>query len=185
MISQFLSPVSNLRKDKWGGSLENRARILYQIIRKIRSAVGSKNFILGLKINSADFLKGGLSIEDSGQIIKKIDEMGLLDFVELSGGTYENPVCQTGLKESTRQREGHFIEMSYKIQQELKDLPMMVTGGFRTKKGMNQALMNGIDLIGVGKPLCLEPNLPSKLLSGKCSRTVFVDQEADNSILYF
>lgn len=55
LISQFLSPKTNIRKDMWGGSIENRTRILYEIVKKIRSRVGLKNFILGLKLNSADF----------------------------------------------------------------------------------------------------------------------------------
>lgn len=93
--------------------------------------------------------------------------MELLDFVEISGGTYENPVCQTGLKESTKQREGYFTEMSMKILQELKNLPLMVTGGFRSKAGISKAIEDGIDLIGVAKPLCIEPDLPKKLIEGK------------------
>lgn len=108
LISQFLSPKTNLRTDKWGGSLENRSRILFEIIKNVRKRVGYNKFILGLKINSADFQKGGFSAEDSENIIKILDKNNDMDFVELSGGTYEKVVAVTGLKESTKKREGFF-----------------------------------------------------------------------------
>lgn len=174
LISQFLSPKANQRKDEWGGSLENRARFLMEVIKKIKSEIDpSKKFIIGLKINSADFQEGGFTQEESSQLIQMIDKSNDLDFVELSGGNYENPVMYKGpgIRESTVQREGYFLEFSVKLRQLLKNTPLMVTGGFRSLEGMSSAVKQGIDIVGVARPFCIEPDFPNQFFAGKRTKT--------------
>lgn len=175
LVSEFLSPKCNTRTDEWGGSLENRSRFLREIIKKIKEEVDmSKKFILGIKINSADFQQGGFTEEESSALIKMIDENKDLDFVELSGGNYESPVMSgsVGVKQSTIEREGYFQEFSVKLRKELKHTPLMVTGGFRTKDGMVNALNQGIDIIGVARPFCVEPDFPNRFFAETANAVV-------------
>lgn len=86
LLSQFLSPRVNTRNDNYGGSLENRSRIVFEAIEKIRQAVPDKKFILSIKINSADFSDGGFSPEESKETVIRLEKAGL-DLIEMSGGT--------------------------------------------------------------------------------------------------
>jgi len=176
LSSQFLSPRSNLRTDKWGGSLENRMRFLRTIIQNIRSSVSS-SFIVGVKINSTDFSRGGFDEKDSTLVIKMLEEEKV-DFVEISGGNYEKgdllkSVTQESAK--TRVREALFIEFAEKVKTTTK-IPLMLTGGFRTLKGMNEALSSqAVDLIGMARPFCVEPELPRDLLQGRKTEGKYYD----------
>lgn len=181
LISEFLSPDINLRKDHWGGSLENRARFLIEIIRSVRQAVG-ENFPVSLKLNSADFQKGGFSHEESIKVAGWLNEEGI-DLLEISGGTYEqphllgldgmsmNPEKAEKRTESTIAREAYFLDYAKDIRLAFKG-PLMVTGGFRTSKGMNDALYaNACDVIGIARPFCIDPDIANKLLNLDISET--------------
>ncbi len=165
LISQFLSPKHNHRTDQWGGSLENRMRLLLEIFKSIRSQTSAK-FIVGVKLNSDDFQKGGFSEQDSVVVFKALDELGI-DFIEISGGTYEAAALVGAVKkESTKQREAYFLEFAEKVRQEVKTT-LMVTGGFRTQTGMNAALQSGAcDLIGLARPLAVETDVAEHLIAG-------------------
>ena len=89
LMSEFLSPRTNLRTDRYGGELANRARALLDTVRTVREAVGS-DFPVSVKLNSADFQKGGFAFEDSLQVARWLEEAGV-DLIEISGGTYEQP----------------------------------------------------------------------------------------------
>lgn len=89
LISQFLSPLSNKRTDRWGGSLENRARLLFDVVRAVRAAV-SLRFGVGVKINSADYQRGGFGPDDLTWVVSGLNDMGL-DLIEISGGSHESP----------------------------------------------------------------------------------------------
>ena len=181
LISEFLSPDVNERTDEWGGSLENRARFLLEIVRAVRRAVGT-DFPVAVKLNSADFQRGGFSHEDSIKVAGWLDAEAL-DLLEISGGTYEQPRL-VGLddmtlhpekaetrKESTIAREAYFLEYARDIRAAVT-LPLMVTGGFRSVKGMNDALESGtMDLVGLARPLCVEPAIAAGLLSGAVHET--------------
>ncbi|PKQ09226.1 MAG: NADH:flavin oxidoreductase [Alphaproteobacteria bacterium HGW-Alphaproteobacteria-12] len=181
LISEFLSPDVNERTDEWGGSLENRARFLLEIVRAVRRAVGT-DFPVAVKLNSADFQRGGFSHEDSIKVAEWLDAEAL-DLLEISGGTYEQPRL-VGLddmtlhpekaetrKESTIAREAYFLEYARDIRAAVS-LPLMVTGGFRSVKGMNDALKSGtMDLVGLARPLCVEPAIAAGLLSGAAHET--------------
>lgn len=164
LISQFLSPRHNQRNDDWGGSAAKRRRFVLEVYAEMRRQVGAA-FPIGIKLNSADFQRGGFSEEESLQVIQALAAAGI-DLVEISGGTYEAPVM-TGVKASTREREAYFIEFSEKVRAAVK-VPLMLTGGFRTADGMAQAVRSGaIDLVGLARPLALDPELPARLLAGE------------------
>jgi 2,4-dienoyl-CoA reductase-like NADH-dependent reductase (Old Yellow Enzyme family) len=166
LVSAFLSPLHNQRQDQWGGSLENRMRFLIESYKEIRKRT-DKNFIVSVKLNSADFQKGGFSEEDSVEVIKALDKLGI-DFIEISGGTYETP-SMTGVnkKNSTSVREAYFLEFSEKIRKYV-NTPLMVTGGFRTRAGMDNALQSSAcDLIGVARPLAVETAVVKRLMAGE------------------
>ncbi len=183
LISQFLSPRSNQRTDEWGGSLENRARLLTEVIRQSREAVGP-DFPITVKLNSADFQKGGFAFEDSLTVVKWLEELGV-DLIEISGGTYEQPKLlgiegmepadNPGIASSTIAREAYFVDFA-KAMKDAVSVPLMVTGGFRSRSAMEQALADGAaDLIGLGRPLCVETDGPKRLLAGEASLTRFED----------
>jgi len=164
LVSQFLSPRVNIRADKWGGSLENRARFVLEIYRKMRTKLGA-DYPISIKINSADFQRGGFTEEESVQVIKMLSDEGI-DLIEISGGTYEAPAMMSP-KQSTREREAYFLNYTEKARV-VSDTPLMVTGGFRTAAVMERALAEGaLDMIGAARPFILYPNFPKEMMSGE------------------
>ncbi|GAB2878001.1 NADH:flavin oxidoreductase/NADH oxidase family protein [Pseudoduganella ginsengisoli] len=167
LVSQFLSPLHNQRTDRWGGSAENRLRFVVELYRAIRTAVG-KDFPVGIKLNSADFQKGGFSEEESMHVVQALAREGI-DMVEISGGTYESPAMvgapKEPLKASTQQREAYFLAYAEKVRK-LVTTPLMVTGGFRSSAGVEAALASGAtDFIGLARPLAVEPALATRLIN--------------------
>jgi 2,4-dienoyl-CoA reductase-like NADH-dependent reductase (Old Yellow Enzyme family) len=179
LISSFLSPVTNRRNDAWGGSLENRARFLMEILRAVRAAVG-RDFPVALKLNSDDFRKGGFSNEECVQVVRWLNDESL-DLLEVSGGNYEQPQLlgfegdrdsAMPVRPSTRRREAYFAAYAETIR-EVARMPLMITGGFRTHTAMESAIAEGdCDVVGLGRPLCTEPDLPRRLLSGEAEGAV-------------
>lgn len=168
LISEFLSPLTNKRNDQWGGSIENRMRFLLEIYKAVRAAT-SENFIISVKLNSADFQKGGITEQEVVAVFKAIDAVGI-DLIEISGGTYEAPAMagakSNHRKESTIAREAYFLDFAEMIRKQVK-CKLMVTGGFRTVKGMNDALASGAcDFIGLARPLAVETDLANRLIAG-------------------
>ena len=166
LVSQFLSPTHNQRTDQWGGSIENRMRFVSEIYQAIRSEVGPE-FPVSIKLNSADFQKGGFTKEDSMAVVKHLSELGM-DLIEISGGTYETPVMTgTNVKESTKAREAYFLDYCVEVRKIVKS-PLMLTGGFRSSQGMNDALSSGsCDMVGIARSLAINPDFSKELLSGK------------------
>lgn len=165
LVSQFLSPLANQRTDQWGGSLENRARFVLEVYRNIRSKVGA-DFPVGIKINSADFQRGGFTEEESMEVVQLLGAEGM-DLIEISGGTYEKP-AMTGInkKKSTQEREAYFLDYIKKVRKLLKT-PLMLTGGFRTVATMEQAIADGaLDVVGMARPFSLYPDLPNQIFEG-------------------
>ncbi len=158
LLNQFLSPHDNQRSDEYGGSLENRMRIITEIYQGIREKVG-RNFPIALKINSSDFRPDSFSEEDSLKVIQKMDQLGI-DLIEISGGNYENPKMQ-GIGKGA-----FFIDYAKKVKQTIKT-PIIVTGGFNTANGMESAIQNKeTDFIGLARPLVMVPDLPNQLKWG-------------------
>lgn len=174
LLSQFLSPRANLRNDQWGDSLENRARMLMAVVARVRAGVGP-GFPIGVKLNSADFQRGGFAFEDSMVVARWLQHAGV-DLLEISGGSYEQPAMMdiAGMEApdappraaSTIAREAYFVDFAKTMRASLT-MPLMVTGGFRTRSAMNTALeTGGADIIGLGRPLCVDTAGPAKLLAG-------------------
>lgn len=168
LVAQFLSPLTNLREDKWGGSLENRARFLLEIVRAVRARV-EPGFIVGVKLNSADFQKGGFDIGDARQVV---DWLGgeAIDFVELSGGNYESAammgMAADGRAQSTQAREMFFLDFAKDIAK-AATMPIMVTGGVTRRETAETALAEGVDIVGIARALAYNPNLPNDWRVGK------------------
>ena len=174
LLSQFLSPRSNHRADQWGGSLENRARLLLDVVAVVRVAVGD-DFPVAVKLNSADFQKGGFAFEDALQVA---DWLGAakVDLIEVSGGTYEQPrllglegiepVAGQAVKESTLAREAYFVDFARAMQARVS-VPLMVTGGLRRRDAMVEVVSSGAaDVVGLGRPMCVMTDAPAQLLGG-------------------
>ncbi len=174
LVSQFLSPHHNRRTDQWGGPLENRSRFVLEIFREMRKAVG-KDFPIGIKMNSADFMKSGFAAEDSVKVAKILEEAGI-DLIEISGGTYESPAMMgSRTKASTQKREAYFLEYAELLKNNI-DVPVVVTGGFRSGRAMQEALERGAtDMIGLARPLAVEPDFPAKLLNDLETRSNLKD----------
>ncbi|AXT56859.1 NADH:flavin oxidoreductase/NADH oxidase family protein [Aquimarina sp. AD1] len=171
LLSQFLSPHTNVRSDSWGGGIENRSRLLLTIIREVRNVVGV-DFPISVKLNSADFQRGGFTEEESLEVIKMLDEEKI-DLLEISGGTYEKLAFFTmneedsELKKSTKQREAYFIDFAKKIRA-ISKLPLMITGGFRSYDFCNEVLINGeVDLVGMARPFITNREDIPKFLKGE------------------
>ncbi len=171
LVSQFLSPHHNQRTDAWGGSAEKRRHFVLELYRAMRAAVGAA-FPIGIKLNSADFQRGGFTEEESLATIKALADAGI-DLIEISGGTYEAPAmagAKSTLKASSAAREAYFLEFAEKARATVST-PLMVTGGFRSLQGMSAALASGsLDLVGLARGLAIEPDMPARLLSGKDPR---------------
>ena len=169
LISQFLSPHHNQRTDAWGGTPENRRRFVLAVYEEIRRQVG-KDFPVGIKLNSADFQKGGFTEDESMATIRALADAGI-DLIEISGGTYEAPAMsgavQQPQKTSTAVREAYFLAFAEKLRSTVQ-VPLMLTGGFRTLAGMNAALQTGaLDVVGLARLLAIDPDAPKALLQGQ------------------
>ncbi|KAK3342060.1 hypothetical protein B0T25DRAFT_574370 [Lasiosphaeria hispida] len=163
LLAQFLSPSTNKRTDEYGGLLSNRARIIFEVVRAIRARV-DPSFIIGIKINSVEFQSDAFSTQDCKWLCIELERHGL-DFVELSGGTYE-VLAFSHQRESSKKREAYFLEFADMIVPELKKTRAFVTGGLRTVSGMVKALQT-VHGIGLARPVCHEFDLPNKIFSGQ------------------
>jgi 2,4-dienoyl-CoA reductase-like NADH-dependent reductase (Old Yellow Enzyme family) len=165
LLSQFLSPITNQRQDRWGGSIENRARLLVDIVRSVRDAV-QPGFAVAVKLNSADFQRGGFSSEDARRVVEMLNPLGV-DLVELSGGSYEAPAMQGEARDGrTLAREAYFLEFARDIAA-VAQMPLMVTGGIRRRAVAEQVVDSGIDMVGIATALSIDPNLPQQWKNGQ------------------
>ncbi|EKB49169.1 NADH:flavin oxidoreductase/NADH oxidase family protein [Cecembia lonarensis] len=166
LVSQFLSPKHNQRTDDWGGSPEKRRKFVREVYKAIREAVG-KDFPVGIKLNSADFQRGGFTEEESLETIQLLTDLGI-DLIEVSGGTYEAP-AMVGSKasQSTLEREAYFMDFAVKVRKAV-DVPLVLTGGFKSYQGMKAAIASGdVDMVGLARLLAIEPDAAHQLLVGK------------------
>ncbi|MGH0034019.1 MAG: NADH:flavin oxidoreductase/NADH oxidase family protein [Myxococcota bacterium] len=178
LLSEFLSPRVNHRDDAWGGSLANRARLLLETVRAVRSVVGP-DFPVSVKLNSADFQEDGFGLEESCRVVEWLGQEGV-DLVEVSGGSYEMPAMMEGVdaddappvKESTRRREAYFLTYAQELRK-VATMPLMVSGGFRSRAAMIEAIeADETDLVGIGRPFCIQPEIAAGLLDGSIERAL-------------
>ncbi|WP_348675880.1 NADH:flavin oxidoreductase/NADH oxidase family protein [uncultured Abyssibacter sp.] len=165
LVSQFLSPKTNQRTDEWGGSAEARRHFVLRVLAAMRGAT-APDFPIGIKLNSADFQRGGFTEDESLDVMAALADAGIA-LIEISGGTYEAP-AMTGARASTREREAYFLDFADKVRARITGTPLMVTGGFRTHAGMTAALASGsLDLCGIARLLAIEPDVSKRLLAGQ------------------
>ncbi len=178
LLSQFLSPLTNNRQDRWGGSLENRARFLRMVVHKARTELGS-DFPISVKLNSADFQRGGFAFEDSLQVARWLEEDSV-DLLEISGGSYEQPAMMdmvgldarddssvANIPKSTAAREAYFVDFARAMRAQCSRMQLMVTGGFRSRAAMEHAInSNAAEVVGLGRPLCGDPDACAQILQG-------------------
>ncbi|MEU6577513.1 NADH:flavin oxidoreductase/NADH oxidase family protein [Streptomyces sp. NPDC046805] len=165
LLSQFLSPLVNKRPDQWGGSLENRARMLLDVVRAVRAAV-SPSFAVAVKLNSADFQRGGFDADDARQVIEMLAPLGV-DLVELSGGSYESPAMSGRPADArTQAREAYFLDLAKDLVR-TSPLPLMLTGGITRRDTAERVLASGVALVGMGTALAVTPELPDRWRQGR------------------
>ncbi|KAH8649732.1 hypothetical protein BGZ60DRAFT_463079 [Tricladium varicosporioides] len=171
LLSQFLSSSANNRSDEFGGSAEKRVELVIRIIRAIRQEVPA-SFCVGIKINTADHIH----TVESDDLLLQIDRIAKeqVDYVQLSGGSFEDPkmlsiqnslpiIGATGT--INVEREGFFLQASHEIRKRHPNLVLLVTGGFRSRNGVNSALQKGAcDLIGLARPAIKYPDLPNEIV---------------------
>lgn len=168
LLAQFLSPHVNRRTDEWGGDVAGRARALLSAVRSARTAT-SAGFTVGVKLNSSDFRHGGFTEDDAEQVVRLLIAEGV-DFIEISGGTYESPALFGEVAElgaGSNAKEAYFAAFARRARSVAGGVPVMLTGGIRTRSVMESLLSDGgVDLIGLGRPVAIDPDLPVKLLGG-------------------
>src|SRR5689334_901921 len=166
LVAQFLSPLSNQRDDEWGGDPERRMRFLLEVVRRVRARV-SPGFAVGLKLNSADFQRGGFTEDESRGVLAALAGEGL-DLIEVSGGSYETPAMMGAAADSTKAREAYFLEYAHTVRAVVGDVPIAVTGGFRSRAAMAEAVAAGeCDVIGLGRPTVTTTDAADAILTGR------------------
>jgi 2,4-dienoyl-CoA reductase-like NADH-dependent reductase (Old Yellow Enzyme family) len=181
LLSQFLSPLTNRRDDAWGGSIENRARLLVDIVKGVRGAV-SPAFVVAVKLNSADFQRGGFSQEDAARVVEMLNTLGV-DLVELSGGSYEAPAMQGQARDGrTLAREAYFLEFAQDVLAVAR-MPLMVTGGIRRKAVAEQVVDSGVAMVGIATALAIDPKLPLEWRAGRDTTAALAPIAWKNKVL--
>jgi len=174
LLAQFLSPHVNRRRDEWGGDVAGRAHALLAAVRAARAATGD-GFTVSVKLNSSDFRHGGFTEDDAEQVVRLLVEEGV-DPIEVSGGTYESPAlfgigvegsASTADSQPGNVKEAYFAAFAQRARGAAPGVPIMLTGGIRTRAAMEALLVGGaVDLIGLARPLAIDPELPRALLAG-------------------
>ncbi|RKK06403.1 hypothetical protein BFJ68_g16527 [Fusarium oxysporum] len=182
LLAQFLSPRTNKRTDEYGGSRENRMRIVLEVIAEIRRRVSPK-FIVGIKANAVEYTPGGINVEDAKALAVEL-EKAKVDFLELSGGNYEK-FAFAHIKEENRKRENYFLTQAEEIVKALKrDMKVFSTGGFKTVKAMVDSL-DIIDGVGLGRASAQEPRLPETLKKSSITGTIEQIFDHDDALKRF
>jgi 2,4-dienoyl-CoA reductase-like NADH-dependent reductase (Old Yellow Enzyme family) len=173
LLSQFLSPALNFRDDAYGGSIENRARMLAEVVRAIRKRVG-EDYPLLIKINSRDFLEGGLELDDSLRAGTMLKDVGL-DAIEISGGTFASGAFMPTRKGISKEEDEAYFKAEARAFKEQIDLPIILVGGIRSFH-IAEGIVNDhiADYISMCRPFIREPGLVNRWVSGDLSKATCV-----------
>ena len=166
LLSMFLNPYYNKRTDEYGGSIENRAKIVIESYDAVRQAVG-EDFPILVKVNCEDFMEGGLTFEDSLYVCKVLSEMGV-DAIEVSGGSYSSREGEGPIRGSinTKEKESYFKDYAARIAEEVK-VPVALVGGNRSLDNMDEILnTTKIEYFSMARPFICEPDLINRWLEG-------------------
>ena len=169
LLNSFISPYTNRREDEYGGPLLNRARIVREILRGLKSLAGS-DFPVIAKLNSSDFIPQGLSIEESIEMARLLEADGL-DGVEVSGGMSEAGQGSIWQGLRSQEEEGYFVDSASRFKAALR-IPVFGLGGFRSFAVMERAIEEGkVDLISLSRPFIREPDLVKKFRLGQVDKS--------------
>jgi len=169
LLSSFLSPHTNRRSDAWGGSPENRMRIVSEIIRGIKAAAGA-SFPVAIKLNSSDLMPGGLDIEAAIEAARRFESDGL-DAVEVSGGTSEAGLGSMWPGVRPEAEEGYFVDAAARLKAGVR-IPVFGLGGLRTFREMEKAVLGGrADFVSMSRPFIREPGLVRLFREGKIRKS--------------
>jgi 2,4-dienoyl-CoA reductase-like NADH-dependent reductase (Old Yellow Enzyme family) len=179
LLSEFLSPFFNSRTDEYGGSIEKRGRIVLEVLRSIRAEVGD-NYPLLVKLNSEDFIDGGLSVEDMLSVAAMLAEAGI-DAVEMSGGTIyasgEYSSIRTG-NPAAPEQEVYYREAAARFKEKI-DVPLMLVGGIRSLEVAEDLIDKGsADYISLCRPLIREPGLVERWRADDRRRAACLSENA-------
>lgn len=165
LLSQFMTPYYNRRKDEYGGSLENRARIILEVYDEVRHRVGEDYPVL-IKINGEDYINDGVTLTDSMQLAQLLDKKGI-DAIEVSGGVASaGPHIPPRPKINSPEKEAYHVVNAAQIANAIK-ASVMVVGGGRTPDVIEKSLNESeIACFSISRPLVSEPDLPNRWLSG-------------------
>ena len=181
LLSQFLSPLTNRRTDAWGGSIENRARLLIEVVKAVRAAV-RPGFTVAVKLNSADFQRGGFDQADAVRVIEMLNDLAV-DLLELSGGSYESPAMQGRTADGrTLAREAYFLEFAVELQRAAR-MPVMVTGGIRNRATAERVIASGMAVAGMATSLALAPDLPRQWRTDERSAPAMPMLKSKNKVM--
>lgn len=169
LLSSFLSPHTNRRADEWGGPLENRARVLIEILRGVKGACG-RDFPVIVKLNSTDFLEGGLVLDDAVRIALRLEAEGI-DGIEVSGGMAEAGRGSVWAGLRSEDDEGYFVENAARIKQAVR-VPVSGLGGIRTLAAAERIVREGrADLVSLSRPLIRDPFLVKHFREGLAAKS--------------
>lgn len=172
LLSQFLSPFYNKRRDEYGGNIENRARIIMEVLRNIRNIAGN-DFPLLIKLNSEDFLKGGFTVGDMVQVAEMLEDAGI-DAIELSGGTAHSGKFWSIRKgKASPENEVYYKDAAKKYKRKIR-VPLMLVGGIRSYEVAEDLMKKGVDYVSLCRPLIREPDLINRWMSGDRRRSTCV-----------
>lgn len=164
LLHQFLSPLNNKRTDRFGGSLENRARISLMVIDNIRKKCGF-DFPIEFRLSGSEYVEGGLTIDDMVEFAKMID--GKVDIIHVSSCTFHNPATNTHMFPSAFHQKGINVPLAEAIKKAIKT-PVAVVGGINDPDLMEDIISSGkADIVALGRPLLADPYLPKKLRAKK------------------
>jgi len=165
LVSQFLSPSTNIRTDIYGGSIENRGRFLFQTFRAVRKAVG-KDFPVLVKLNGKDFRHRGLTLKDALFVAGELDRMGI-DAIEVSGGTpASGPLGPARPDIGTAESEAYFMPLAKEIRKQVT-APVAVVGGIRSLETVQTVFdSKSASLVSFSRPLIREPDLVKRWKAG-------------------
>ena len=169
LLENFLSPLTNKRTDEYGGSLENRCRLIGEVLRAVRDAVGPE-FIIGVRHSGDHFVPGGLSREELLEVARLVDGLGIADYWMVSGSNTETLKYEAMVTPSLYHPHGLFNELAALTRSVVK-VPVIVAGRVCTVEQAEAALAAGVcDLVGMTRALIADPELPRKTMRGSARR---------------
>ncbi|ANA98501.1 NADH:flavin oxidoreductase [Mycolicibacterium phlei] len=165
LLSQFLSPLANTRTDQYGADAVGRRRMLLETVAAVRGTVGP-TVAISVKLNAGDFQHGGFTEAESLDVARALSDSGI-DLLEISGGNYAVPAMEGVAHRGRAATEnGYFLSFATKVRAAVP-IPLMLTGGIRTRAAMEGAVASGIDVVGIARPMAFVPDYPTRILSGE------------------